>query len=221
MYYIYIWIISFKHIQSIMIKPATILLGFIFLTASCNEIETRESKNKQTPKILKNEDESYTESRIFSQRNGEEFIESIYADLVEKTPKLNDLENKIDKLHEGLVDSTKIFDNYNRKNVWYYDSAKRQALKIKDSVLKKKIYNLILKSQLAYDGKIEKHKQLLSQIDDKNLKLEDLHVILKITSTLPVIEKYQQENLPSIKSVNNYSAELDKTIKQMEKIVKE
>jgi len=44
------------------------------------------------------------------------------------------------------------------------------------------------------------------------MTLDDLHEMLIITTTLPLIEKYQNDNLPTTKSIDGYSKQLDRVV---------
>jgi hypothetical protein len=62
---------------------------------------------------------------------------------------------------------------------------------------------------------------ILKEIDTTNKALNDLHVAMKIILTLPLIEKYQKENLPSTKPMEGYLKEMNKALKSMDSLVNE
>jgi len=140
-------------------------------------------------------------------------LESLYAELASKTPELKELENKLDTLSASKGDSTKSFDRYNRKNQSYYSYADNHLKNINDSTLRKKMKTLISSSLTKYNSKIYRHTELLKYIDKKTMTLDDLHEILIITTTLPLIEKYQNDNLPTTKSINGYSKQLERVVR--------
>jgi hypothetical protein len=140
-------------------------------------------------------------------------VETLYTELTDKTPELKQLENKIEDLSKSETDSAKSFDNYNLKNQSYYNSTNRYIEQIKDSLLRGKIKALIANSLKNYNSSTSQHNVLLKSIETKNLTLSDLHTILKITKTLPIIEKFQKENLPTTKSLDGYLRQLERAIK--------
>ena len=71
-----------------------------------------------------------------------------------------------------------------------------------------------------YNSSTSRHNDLLKSIETKNMTLSDLHIILKIAWTLPVIEKFQRDNLPSTKSLDGYLKQLDGTIKYADTLSK-
>jgi hypothetical protein len=47
-----------------------------------------------------------------------------------------------------------------------------------------------------------------------------LHTYLKIKRTLPIMEKYQTDNLPSIKPIDAYGRQVDATLKLIDTLAK-
>jgi len=184
----------------------TLLFLSLFLVSSCSDNESSQDSN--TPSSLQTKS-----SDVIYKRSYEDLVESMYKELAEKTPELSDLEKKIISLKEGEEDSTKTFIIYNEKNQSYYNTASLKVKQVKDSVLRAKINSLIEKSLSKYNGNVVVHRNLLNTIDKKNASLNDLHLLLKITRTLPIIEKYQSSNKPSNKPINGFLNELNNTIK--------
>jgi hypothetical protein len=186
----------------------TILIGTFILFFSCNSVSEHESINHEEPKALE-EKSSYEE---ISKVRNDNLVESLYNELVEKTPELKQLESKIEVLEKSKNDSIILFTKYNQNNQSYYHSVNSNLVQIKDSLLRNKIKLLITNSLKKYNSQILKQEELLKLMDLKSVTLNDLHTILKITKSLSVIEKYQTENMPSAKSLERYLKELDGTI---------
>ena len=172
-------------VNSYYMKIQIIISTFIFLTfGSCDNSRTQDKDKQETPKAL--DDKSSYE--IFSKRGDADLVESLYKELADKTPELKDLEDKIENITKSKADSAESFDRYNEKNEAYYNSAKRHIEQIKDSLVRDKIKVLISNSLIKYNAKILRHTDLLKSIDTKTATLDDLHLILKIIRTLPLIE---------------------------------
>ena len=189
----------------------TLISTVVLLTfASCDNARIKENQdqNQETPKALQ-EEKSY---EIVSKREYGDIIESLYKELADKTPELKDLETKLNALSASKSDSTEQYDKYNGKNQSYYYSADNHLKQINDSTLRKKMQALISSSLTKYNSKVYRHTELLKSIDKKTMTLDDLHEILIITTTLPLIEKYQNDNLPTTKSINGYLKQLDKAV---------
>ena len=197
-------------------KTLTIIAALtVFALPSCNPPTAEDKPKTETPKALEDESASY---EIRSKRGSDDLVENLYGDLVDKTPELKALEYKIDNLYSSKDDSTKSFNRFDLKSLSYYSSAENHVEQIKDSLLKNKMKALIANSLSEYHSAISSHTAILKSIDTKYLALGDLHTMIKIIRTLPLIEKYQQDNLPTIKSLEGLSRHLDRTIKYADSI---
>ncbi len=148
-------------------------------------------------------------------------VESLYSELVDKTPELKNLESEITAVRESQKDSTESFETYNGKNQSYYTSANNHAAQIQDSVLREKMKSIISSSSTKYKTRIAAHSNLLDNINKKNIALNDLHYMLKLVRTLPLIEKYQIDRKPSTKPLEGFERQLDKTLKHGASLVHE
>lgn len=140
---------------------------------------------------------------IFSKRGYDDLVENLYAELAEKDSALKQLEKEIDNLKQPSVDSTSLFNDYDSKNNNFYAAAETPAGQLKDSILKTKIQALIANSRQRFKTSDARHKALLQFIQGQSISLADLHTVLKITRTLPVIEKYQVNSLPPTSPMEN------------------
>jgi hypothetical protein len=198
-------------------KLQMIISLFLFLTfCACGENRTPETGKQDTPKAL--EDKS-SEFRI-SKRGHNDLVESLYEELAGKTPELKQLEGEINILNESRADSTETFIKFDEKNQDYFHAADRHVEEIKDSVLRDKMKVLIANNLSAYNLLVSSHTGLLKSINQKYLVLGDLHTVLKIVRTLPVIEKYQNDNLPTKKPLEGLARQLDATIKHADTLSK-
>lgn len=200
-------------------RIAIILSTFLLLAiASCDSPDIREQHQQPaTPKALDDKSASYD---IISKGRGEDLVESLYDEQVSKNPDLKLLEDKLETLRASQRDSAKVFTRFNDKNEIYYDAASQHVEGIKDSVLRNKIKVLVTGSLKKYQGLTAGHNELLKTIDTKNLTLADLHTVLKIVRTLPLIEKYQQDNLPSTKPLKGFIHDQNEALKLMDTLAK-
>jgi hypothetical protein len=147
-------------------------------------------------------------------------VNVLYAELAKKNPALNELEEKIKRIEESKTDSLKYFDLYNVKNNAFYTSAKAMLEQVRDSTIKAKLKVMVDKSLNSYNELTSDHTALLKQLDFKNSSLNDLHILLKISTTLPLIEKYQKQSKPTTKSITGLIKEMDKAIKKADTLSK-
>lgn len=192
---------------------AKLLLSVIAIALFCScKTDNRQPQQQpqpETPKALS--DKKIVDDVVYSKRSGSDLVEDLYAELAEKTPELKDVDNKIKVITESRSDSSESFNNYDGKSKQYYHNAERKIDNIKDSVIKQKVLQLIAKSQVNYESKTAKYKELIHLIDSGKTTLQDLYVVLKITRTLTLIQKYQQDNLPSKKPLQTYYNKLEAT----------
>lgn len=199
-------------------KPFISLNLFVLIViSSCNTSPKPQPQQKDVPKALTEKDGSFG---IVSKRNPDDLVESLYNELADKSPALKDLEFKIDQVQESKRDSIESFNEFNGKNNSFYNSANNQIGRMNDSVLKEKVRILIESSVKQYDISVQPYHDLLKSVDQKTATLNDLHTILKITRTLPVIEKYQKESRPGIQSIKGYTKQLDEVIKITDTLIK-
>jgi hypothetical protein len=192
------------------------LLSIIVCTIlSCSQKKPQQQPSPETPKALQ-ESGSSEYSLLSKSSRREDLVESLYAELVNKTPALKDIENQITWLDDARTDSAEAFTDFNQKSKDYYANAENHLSNITDSALKDKIRLIISNSQSKYNTQIAGHKNLLSTLDSKSVKLQDMHVLLKIAKTLPLIDNYQKENLPDKKPIEKVITEFDKTLNKID-----
>ena len=189
----------------------------VFTLLSCNQKKQQQSPAPETPQALQ-ESGSADYSLLSKGKRMDDLVESLYEELVNKTPELKDIEKQITYLDEARIDSVEEFNNFNQKNESYYRDAGQHLTFISDSALKNKISLIISNSQSKYSTQISGHRNLLAVLDSKNVQLKDMHVILKIVKTLPLIEKYQKDNIPNKGSIEKMINKFDKTIKKIDSI---
>jgi hypothetical protein len=198
-------------------KKILLLSISIFTLISCNQKKQQQVPAPETPKAL--QEDGSAEYSLLSKRSGREnLVESLYAELVNKTPELKDIEKQINYLDEARTDSVENFKDFNEKNKDYYTDAVQHSANITDSALSSRIKLMISNSQLKYNSQIAGHNNLLTILNSKNIKLQDMHILLKIVKTLPLIEKYQKDNIPDKKPIEKTINEFDKTIKKIDSI---
>ncbi len=169
------------------------------------------------PKALEDNSHSYD---LGSSRNYNDLVESLYAELLKNNVDLKQLEENIKALRNNKADSTLLFDKFNEKNQLYYSAADRHISTMNDSLMRDKMKMMIATNLAKYNKAIGKHTELTKMIAANNLSIEDLHTMLKIVKTLPLIEKYQNDNLPNTKSMEGFIKQQEETIKQLDTLVK-
>ncbi|WDF76355.1 hypothetical protein PQ469_20920 [Mucilaginibacter sp. KACC 22773] len=180
------------------------LLIILFFSA-CNSTPSKDIATPKTdmPEPLKDDKSDFSMKRMPSGS----LMDEIYDDLAKKDPQLQKLEEQLTHFNGGIADSLKAFNNYAAKSDGYYFSANESLTAIKDTVLRVQLSALIAESKLKYMEKISRFTSLKAHIDSNQIKMDDYHAVLKIVATLPIIEKYQDKNMPDITSTANLANE--------------
>jgi hypothetical protein len=147
-------------------------------------------------------------------------MDNIYDDLTKKDPALQKLEEQLQHFNAGFPDSLKKFNEYANKSTAYYSSANESLNMLKDTVLRNQLRALLADSKSKYMGKISRFSNLMAHIDSNRIKIEDYHTVLKVVTTLPVIEKYQDNTMPDITSTANLANEAQRLRAKTYQLVK-
>ena len=189
-----------------------VFIAILFSSCSNNRVPAPENKSKETPKALQTDNGGSESSFSLKKRGYDDIVEELYKELLEKNAALSSLEHNIEKIKDNSKDSAEAFNGFDAKNNAYYNATNTHLNAIKDSVLKNRIKFLLSKSLSGYKDKISAHNNLIATINTKDITLDDLHIVLKLTQTLTLIEQYQNSDLPSTKSLENISKAYDKLI---------
>ncbi|MFN8265082.1 MAG: hypothetical protein U0T11_03360 [Chitinophagaceae bacterium] len=187
----------------------------ILLLLSCTDHKKNEVEKKEPPQALKDKPDSY---ELISKRfSGDDLVEELYAELVSQNADLKQLEKTIDSLKSEQSELKLAFNTFDGKNKNYYETANNHIQKIKDSVLANKVKQLITNSLKKYNASVKLNNELLSTIENKTLTINDLHVVIKIMKTLPLIEQYQKESKPDPNLLKEFIKTQEKLITVGEK----
>ncbi|MBP1224878.1 hypothetical protein [Flavobacterium sp. 1355] len=186
-----------------------LILSILVLTACGGNETNNENPQNQVPKAL--QDDGIT-LKIGRYRSNDGLSEELYQELVTQNAELKKLETELENFN--TADTLNIYSHYNGKSEDYYSSATMHANSIKDSILKNKMIALLEKSNEKYNQKTTEVNELIKTINKNQRDIRDYHNALKIILTIPIIEKYQIENLPKKspfeKLIDNQKILLDK-----------
>lgn len=207
--------INFFFMRFIIIGLAAIsILAF----SSCynKKHNQHQNENNEVPEALQEDKKSFS----LSKRVPDDLVEELYSELEKENPVLQQLADKIEELQEKKKDSSEAFLDFDNKNNRYYADASHHNSLIQDSALKLRIQMLINNSLEQYANRAQLNKKFLQLLNNKNVTLNDLHEALKLIKTLPVIEKYQQTNLPVTNPLASTIHEYDETIQKADSLTK-
>jgi hypothetical protein len=158
-------------------------------------------------------------SSIYKKRSGD-LVEALYDELVSGSAELTQLELAIKDLKKQTPDSLKGYKTFNQHNNVFYDLAGKKVNTMTDSVLRKKMLLLINHSRKQYTDSIARLKELDSLINRRTNTLNDLHTILKLVKTLPLIEDFQKTNRPPSLPAEGALQRFDTLIYRIDSLVK-
>lgn len=158
-------------------------------------------------------------SSIYKKRSGD-LVEALYDELVSGSKELTELELAIKDLKKQTPDSLKDYKTFHQHNTVFYDLAGKKVNAMTDSVLRKKMLLLINHSRKQYTDSISRLKELDSLINRRTNTINDLHTILKLVKTLPLIEDFQKTNRPPALPAEGALQNLDTMINRIDSLVK-
>lgn len=157
---------------------------------------------------------------IRSDGGGRDLVEELYEQAVKQNDNLKAIEDGIDRFYKKREDAMEKFNSYTYYNSRYYADAKAKAAPIADSSAKQKATDMIFKSENKLAAKLAEWKNTIAVMDANEKQLRDLHALLKITVTVPMIEKYQADNLPDYSKLKEAGDELRTVIEKIKAITK-
>jgi uncharacterized coiled-coil protein SlyX len=195
-------------------KESIITLVFISITIflSCSS----NIEKDETPEAL--EDKSI-DIKTYS-RYRADLIEELYAELAEKNPSLTKLEENLDEYYKKLEKIYSEFREMDNKSNEYYTTANSKLQNFNDSVFSKKIGLIIEKSKKNYMLKKSAISKLIDENKTKQKQLDDSYLAMKILITMPLIEEYQDKNIPEEKSFIELNETQKEILKEINSLIK-
>lgn len=194
-----------------------LLSFFILILTSCTQKKSQTLQQHNIPEAL---EEKKVDFSIVSKRYENDLVQNIYDELLKGDKKLQQFESSVEKIRSDKPDSLEYVHSFTNKNTAYYNSAGRYLSSIKDSLLRNRIKEILTESNNRFKSGLAQHDNLIQQIEAKEDQLNGLQYAIKIISTLPVIEKYQQENRPLLNPLQAINHEFSKLIAEAESIAK-
>jgi len=196
-----------------------LLTVFTLILFACNQNKPAVQPQAQIPKALEEKESSdfslMSKSRIYNN-----LAEDLYNEIIKTDEALNQLETDFDAIDQQATDSLKTYASYTDKNNQYYISAKEYVASITDSSLKKQMQELLKNSETNFNKRISSHEQLINKKEELASHLKNLHTVLMLSVTLPVMENYQREKLPAIKPLHSINSHYAALIQKTDTIIK-
>ncbi|MFD0748777.1 hypothetical protein ACFQZS_01400 [Mucilaginibacter calamicampi] len=182
--------------------PSLIIAAFAILLSSCSNPPAGSKPDQAMPKALQN-DEKISDVISIKRMGYGNLIQELYDDAVSKDPELEKLEKELAAFNEVKGDSLTKVERFKAKSVEFYSSGSNLSETIADSTLRKKISAILEASNKQYQSKTNKLTRLSKFIEQNEADIKDYHTMLKLMVTLPVIEKYQNQQLLEVTKTAN------------------
>ncbi|MDC8104117.1 hypothetical protein ACNFU2_04515 [Chryseobacterium sp. PTM-20240506] len=195
-------------------KKILYIISLVALLISCKE---NNSENAPIADNLVDHAESSVSGSFKSGRGGD-MIDQIYSELIKNDNNLKVLDDKISDANREAIQVIFKYKEVLDKSESYYHDAQYHTDAISDSILKNEITKSIKASSDQYSLKVKNIKDLISQIDVNEKKMNDLYTAFKIRKTLPEIEKYQQAHPLKTDQLNIFINKQNTLLKELKNL---
>lgn len=147
-----------------------------------------------------------------------DLVDELYSQALKQNENLETIEEDIEKFYKKKSEALEKYNSYTAYNNRYYADARANAASITDTATRQKAYALITKSEARYKTKITGWQTTITSLNKNEMELKDLHTLLKIVVTEPMMEKYQNNNLPESSKANEANGDLQQLIQKIKAI---
>lgn len=147
-----------------------------------------------------------------------DMVEELYDQAVKQNDNLKSIEESIDKFEKKKADAMGRYNSFTSYNNRYYTDAKAKAATITDATARKKATDLIAQSEARYNSRLSDWRATITDLAIKEKELDDLHSLLMIVTTEPMISKYQSTELPDSQKLKDAANDLPGIIERIKAI---
>jgi hypothetical protein len=151
---------------------------------------------------------------------GRDLVEELYEQAVKQNDNLEAIEDGIEKFYKNRNEAIEKYNSFAAYNNRYYMDAKSKAATIADAATRQKANDIINKSEAAYRAKTANWQNTIASLNTNEKELTNLHALLQIMITDPMIEKYQNSALPDNTKAKEINSDLLKVIEKIKAITK-
>jgi len=189
------------------------------ITFSCNDSTKKGIKADAETEELNETPQSLEENADFelgslSKRYDADIISKLYEEAIEKDTQLKRLNSDINKMSVFKSDSLAEYLKFSQSNRHYWLRANSYVDQLQDTILKESTRELFQALELKYQTKMSAYEESLSLISEKTIVMKDQLIVLKLLITAPMMNNYQINEKPNIKTLENIIDQYDKLIKE-------
>lgn len=189
-------------------RPFILYIGIIFMSAQC-------TNNHSNPPQLTPDDPKLSS---IIKRGHNSLIDELWADTLSKGPLLSALSEQLQALNQATTDSISYLEDFINQNHQYYKEAYLLSKTLEDSLLKKELELILDKHKRRFEENVSSLKTVLAASKNKQVNLNDYYTLLKITSTLPQVKKFQ-EHQPSLAGIRLLQQQQDSLLRVMKPLL--
>ena len=149
-----------------------------------------------------------------------DLVDEFYEQAVKQNSNLKSIEEGIDAFYKKREDALEKYNSFTAYNSRYYADARSHANTIPDATTKQRAAELVNKSEAAYLTKLSNWQSSITSLNSKERELKSLHELLKLMIATPVIENYQQNNLPGNSKLNEANGDLQQLVEKIKAITR-
>lgn len=148
-----------------------------------------------------------------------DLVDELYDQAAKQNDNLGSIEDDIAKFYKKKDEALEKYNSFTSYNNRYYTDAKAKAGLIADAAAKQKANDIINKSETDYKIKLTDWQASIAILNARERELKDLHGLLQIIITEPMIAKYQGSNLPDNSKLKEANSDLKSVIEKIKAII--
>lgn len=124
---------------------------------------------------------------------GDDLVQKLFADVLEKDTALSALLGRLDAQREQHGDTMRAYERFVTLNDAYYGSVERHATGLTDSTARKGQLGRLAQSRMAHDARLAPCVTLQNDYAASASRATDLITLIKLQRTLLLMEEYQRK----------------------------
>ncbi|HRF81813.1 MAG TPA: hypothetical protein PL070_17170 [Flavobacteriales bacterium] len=131
---------------------------------------------------------------------GEDLVEKLFADVLEKDTALKALLERVDTRYDQHGDTVRRYERFAALNAAYYTSAQGHARTLKDSTVRVQQIELLDRSHDALQKRLVEAERLEAAYTASAGRITDLVMLIKLQRTRDLMEAYQRKEPSFVKT---------------------
>lgn len=198
-----------------------ILAFFVLLFSACSS-ELPEVRAKNTtadvPKMLTQSPNSLSESygKLSSSRGQVNFVDKLYAEVLEENKDLEQLSKLIQTANENASDSLIEYRRFISNTKKFTKDAHKLLATVEDSILRKNMEQAVARFESSTNEKLQQHYTEFDSYLVTKKQVREQEIMLKLLISLHVMQNYtntEKPNIQTLKQINTTHNALLKDIK--------